>query len=56
MKERIPANCPKHGKDMLARKDDKIICLVYECDYSVPARRKEDSEIETFNNIRAKWQ
>ena len=55
MKERLELSCPKHGRDMLARQDNKIICLVYGCDYSVPARRKEDLEIATLGEIKAKW-
>lgn len=47
--------CPDHPKEMRARENDTIICLVYGCNWNIPARRKLDEQIETFETIRAKW-
>lgn len=56
MNEQISSvNCPKHGRHMLARRDDTIICLVFGCDHKVPVKSAEDKEIETLGEIRAKW-
>lgn len=49
-----PNYCPEHGIVYRCRKDDTLICLVYECGWNTPARRKEDKAIPTAGELRAK--
>jgi hypothetical protein len=47
---RTPKKCPKCGYD-IARKDDAIICLKTQCDWTVPARRSSDLLVITKHEV-----
>lgn len=51
--KRTNDGCPKCGYSLIARRDDKIICL--KCDWNIEAKRKTDKETADFNEIRKDW-
>jgi hypothetical protein len=45
--------CPKCNYELLARKDNRIICLRgSECDWSIEAKRKDDDLITDIRKLR----
>ncbi len=51
---RMDNGCPKCNFKLLARRDDKIICL--RCDWEIEAKRKQDKDISDYNDIKKDWQ
>lgn len=48
--------CPECGYHILARKDDRIICLKPGgCDWSVESKRESDVELRTYAEIRREF-
>lgn len=45
--------CPKCHSKLLARKDNKIICTEYHCDWEIESKRAEDKDIWTMAEIRS---
>jgi DNA-directed RNA polymerase subunit RPC12/RpoP len=48
-------SCPECGFKLLALSANKIICLNTKCDYSIEAKRKDDSQIPNLNDIKKDW-
>jgi len=48
-------NCPKCGFKLLARYNDKIICLNHKCDWEIETKRKLDEKIPDFAEIKKNW-
>jgi len=44
--------CPMHDKVFLCRQGEKIICVAYNCKWEAPARRYNDIEIKTLQDIK----
>ncbi len=51
---RMDNGCPKCNFKLLARRDDKIICL--RCDFEIEAKRKLDKDMPDFSDIKKDWQ
>lgn len=54
MKDRS-RQCPECSSKLLARQGDKIICLNYNCHWSIDARREEDKDIPTLGILKKDW-
>jgi len=48
--------CPKCGGNLLARSDNKIICLNPSCNWFIESKRKGDGSLPDFNELKSNWQ
>ena len=48
--------CPLCGSKLLARNNGEIFCLKEGCSFKIKAKRKQDSDISNFNQIKKVWQ
>ena len=46
------AVCPIHGATYRCREGEVLYCMIHECNWTAPARRKEDKEIPTLPDVK----
>lgn len=53
--ERRKDFCPEHGDRFQCRYGNKIICCGLNCNFEVVSKRKEDSKIKRFSEIKTEF-
>ena len=51
-RRKYPSECPICHFHLLAREDDKIICLRTVCNWSISAKRETDKEIPKISELK----
>ena len=47
--------CPKCGSSLLARVDDKVVCLNFGCEWIIEGKREEDKQLPEIHEIKRLW-
>jgi len=53
---RTSDGCPRCGGNLLARKDNKMICLMPGCGWEIEAKRLEDKGRPTMQELKKLWE
>lgn len=48
--------CPKCGSELLARVDNKVVCLNFGCEWVIDGQRKEDRELPEIHELKRLWE